>query len=320
MLSTIPLKPLLFNSMIKVSIPGKIHLIGEHSSVYGKGAILASINLFLHAKISKSKTKQILGLIQYDDAIKNMQSAIEQKIKEKFDIKEIPNYKIEIDKSGITVGSGLGTSASLSAAFSECLLKFLKIEYSKDDLFEIAFEGEKIFHGNPSGGDLVTVLSRGLTYFKKNSDDKKTISPLSLGRDLDLLLINSGKPNESTSDMVKLVPLRAKRGNLDEILDSQEILTNQLLKVLKKWDEIKFIEIIKKAEQNLEKLGVVGKTAKAIIRKIEKLQGAAKISGAGGIKKGSGIILAFHKDINELIKFAKKERLQYYPIKIDKTS
>ena len=306
--------------MIKVSIPGKIHLIGEHSSVYGKGAILASINLYLHAKISKSEEKEISGLVQYDDAIKNMQSVIETKIREKFEIKKIPNYALEIDKTGIPIGSGLGTSASLSVAFTICLLKYLEVKYTQDDVFEIALEGERIFHGNPSGGDLAAVLNQGLTYFKKNPDGPNATAPLSLNQDLDFLLIDSGKPEESTSEMVSLVSLRAKRSNLDEILDSQEILANQLLKVLKKWDEIKFIETIKKAENNLEKLGLVGKTAKAIIRKIEKLQGAAKISGAGGIKKGSGMILAFHKDINELIKFAKKERLQYYPIQIDKTS
>ncbi len=300
--------------MIQVSIPGKIHLIGEHSAVYGKGAILASINLFLHAKIYKSAEKEIIGLIQYDDAIKNMQSAIEKKIREKFSIKKIPNYKIEIDKSGISVGSGLGTSAALSAAFTKCLLEFLKINYSKEDIFEIALEGEKVFHGNPSGGDLAAVLNNGLTYFKKSSDSSKTIILLSSKKDLNFLLIDSGKPVETTSEMVSQVSLQAK--NLEKVFNSQEDLTNQLIKVLEKGDNNKFISILKAAENNLEKMGVVGKTAKSIIRQIEKLNGAAKITGAGGIKKGSGMILAFHEDLNKLIRFAKENNLKYYSVEI----
>lgn len=304
--------------MIKVSVPGKIHLIGEHSAVYGKGAILASINLFLHAKIYASSKKEILGLVQYDDAIKNMQSAIEKKIQDKFNIKKIPHYKIEIDKSGIPVGSGLGTSASLSAAFSKCLLEFLKIKYTKDDLFEVALEGERVFHGNPSGGDLAAVLNQGLTYFKKNPDNSKTITSLSLKQDLNFLLIDSGKPMESTAEMVNSVlSSRAKSRDLfQKTFDSQENLTNQMIKVLENWDEKKFIKILKAAEINLEKLGVVGKKAKTIISKIEKLGGAAKITGAGGIKKGSGMILAYHKDLKTLVQFAKDNNLKYYSIQI----
>lgn len=301
--------------MYKVQIPGKIHLIGEHSVVYGKGAILASVNLYLYAKIQKSKIKKILGITQYDDAIKNMQLAIENKIQRKFSVNKIPNYQIEIDKSGIPVGSGLGTSASLSAAFSECLLKFLKINYSRDDLFEIALEGEKIFHGKPSGGDLAAVLNPGLTYFK-NRDNLRVATPLSLKEKWNLLLINSGKPFEGTSEMINFVSRRAKNSSLDKIFEAQDELANQMVGALKDGDNNEFVKIIQLGERNLEKLGVVGKKAITIIRKIEKLGGAAKITGAGGIKKGSGMILAYHKDPNKLIVFAQNNKLSYYPVEI----
>ncbi len=305
--------------MIKVKIPGKIHLIGEHSVVYGKPAILAPVNLFLKANIRKAKKKEILGITQYDDAIRNMQLAIEEKIRQKFQVVNIPDYQIEIDKAGIPIGSGLGTSASLSAAFSECLLKFLKIEYSRDDLFEIAIEGEKIFHGNPSGGDLAAVLNPGLTYFKKNPDNSKIITPLSLQKNINLLLIDSGKPAEGTSEMVAFIKEKMKKQMIvtGEILNSQDILTEEMLTVLKKWDGKKFIRIIRMAESNLEKLGVVGTSSIAIIRNIEKTGGAAKITGAGGIKNGSGMILAYHKNLNKLIKFAQSHKLRYYPVKLE---
>ncbi len=301
---------------IHVSVPGKIHLIGEHSVVYGKGAILASISLFLHAKITKSNNKQILGVLQYDDAIIKMQQAIENKIQQKFSIKNIPNYKIEIDKSGISVGSGLGTSAALSAAFSECLLRFLKVDYSRQDLFQVALEGEKIFHGNPSGGDLAAVLNEGLTYFKKNPDNSKTIHPLLLKENLDFLLIDSGKPAETTSEMVSFVSSKLKSSNLNPIFSSQETLANNMIKILESGETDSLKDLIKNAQKNLEKIGVVGESAKLIIKDIEKINGAAKITGAGGIKKGSGMILAFHKDINKLIQFAKKNSLSYYQIQI----
>jgi mevalonate kinase len=46
--------------MIKVSAPGKIHLLGEHSVVYGKPAILAAINLKVHVTISKKHSKTVI--------------------------------------------------------------------------------------------------------------------------------------------------------------------------------------------------------------------------------------------------------------------
>lgn len=303
--------------MIQVSAPGKIHLIGEHSSVYGKPAILAAINLRFYATISKSEKKEILGITQYDNAIKNFQENLEKLISEKFKIKKIPNYKIEF-RNEIPLGSGLGSSAAFCAIFSLALLEFLKIKWDLNLVNELTFEGEKIFNGNPSGGDNHTVVYGGLIWFRKETDTLKTFTPLPFKNLNNFLLIDSGKPSESTADMVILTSLRAKRSNLTfkKIIDDQEFLAKEMINVLEISDEKKLMQIIKSAESNLEKIGVVGKVAKGIIRKIEALKGAAKITGGGGIKKGSGIILAFHKEPNKLIKFAESNNLRYYSTQV----
>ena len=303
--------------MIQVSSPGKIHLIGEHSAVYGKPAILAAINLRFYATISKSNEKEIIGITQYDNAIQNFQTNLEKIVSEKFKINEIPNYKIEF-RNEIPIGSGLGSSAAFCAIFSLSLLEFLHIKWDLDLVNELTFEGEKIFNGNPSGGDNNTVVFGGLIWFKKETDNLKTFTPLSFTNLKNIILIDSGRPTESTADMVTLTSLRAKRGNpsFNKIIDDQESLAKEMAQVLKDGDEKKLMQIIRKAEINLEKLGVVSKSTKAIIRKIENLNGAAKISGAGGIKTGSGMILAFHKDPNILIKFATADNLRYYSTQI----
>jgi mevalonate kinase len=302
---------------ITVSSPGKIHLIGEHSAVYGKPAILAAINLRFYASISKSVKKEILGITQYDNAIQNFQTNLESLISEKFKIKKIPNYKIEF-RNEIPLGSGLGSSAAFCAIFSLALLEFLRIKWDLNLINELTFEGEKIFNGNPSGGDNNTVVHGGLILFRKETDSLKTFTTLPSNNLQNFLLIDSGKPSESTATMVQQVSLRAKRRNLDtqKILNDQESLAEEMVQVLNDGDEKKLMQIIKSAQSNLEKLGVVGKVAKGIIRKIESLKGAAKITGAGGIKKGSGMILAFHKDPNKLIKFAQNNNLRYYSTQI----
>lgn len=306
------------SKIIKVSAPGKIHLIGEHSAVYGKPAILAAINLRFHATLSPSSKKEISGIIQYDDAIQKFQTNLEKLISEKFKIENIPNYKIEF-KNELPLGSGLGSSAAFCAIFTAALLEFLNINVDLETLNNLTYEGEKIFNGNPSGGDNTTVIYGGLIWYRKETPDIKTYSKLSFKTEIkNFILIDSGKPLEKTSEMVTYVSSRSTRKDIDfkQILESQEILTKVLATSLKENNQQSFIEVINKAGKNLEKLGVVSKSAKVIIQKIQDLDGAAKITGAGGIKQGSGMILAYHKDLNKIIQFAKESNLKYYSIQV----
>ncbi len=91
-----------------------------------------------------------------------------------------------------------------------------------------------------------------------------------------VILINSGKPKESTGEMVRLVA----KGNYKQEFKMMGELVNR-------WRP----ELIQENERLLEKIGVVGEKAKKIIRQIEAGGGQAKICGAGGVKAGSGVIL-----------------------------
>ena len=61
--------------MITVSVPSKVHLLGEHSVVYGRPALLAAINKRISVSITSSKTKQIQGVHLYMRQIKRLLEA-----------------------------------------------------------------------------------------------------------------------------------------------------------------------------------------------------------------------------------------------------
>jgi mevalonate kinase len=76
------------------------------------------------------------------------------------------------------------------------------------------------------------------------------------------------------------------------------------------------IEIIKKGQHNLEKIGVVGKKAQSIIRQVESIGGAGKILGGGGISEGSGMLLVYHQDKNKLLDLLKEKNWNYFKIQV----
>ena len=146
---------------IIVSAPGKIHFLGEHAVVYGKAALLAAIDKRISVAISATKEKKVDDL-----SLEELKKVIEQAIKRKYKISKIPPHSISIS-SDIPIGYGLGSSAALSAALAFALLISLGVDADKTTVFDIAYKGESLFHGNPSGGDLATVIEGGFLWYRK---------------------------------------------------------------------------------------------------------------------------------------------------------
>ena len=308
--------------MITISVPSKVHLLGEHSVVYGKPALLAAIDKRIEVTITASKTKQIQGIQEYVREVMKLLEILETEIKKQIKLKKIEPYCITI-KSEVPVGSGLGSSASLSAGLTAALFSFLEIPWNNKIIFNVAYAGEKFFHGNPSGGDLATVIEGGLLWFRKEFEFLKTFCHLPFKPHKNIrqfVLIDSGKPKESTKEMVEevsklklLFPHKVR-----SLFNSLEELTKQMVLALRDGNEDSLIDCIKLGERNLEKLGVVGRRAQSLIREIEKLGGAAKITGAGGIQDGSGMLLVYYKDMKKLLDYIKQKELEVIKIQVGK--
>lgn len=300
---------------ISFSAPAKIHLMGEHSAVHGKPALLAAINKRITISISDSIDSK------NDSIPEKLKHVIEETIKNQCKISTIPNYFASIS-SNIPVGLGLGSSAAMSAAFTASLLTFLEIKFDNALLFKIAYEGEKLFHGNPSGGDLAVSIEGGLLYFRKEFEFLKSFShlPFPISKKIQpFVIINSGKPDESTLEMVKNVGELKKESpeKINAIFEDQELQTKNLVLSLKDGNENLLINSMRLGEANLEELNVVSGAANEIIRKIEKAGGASKIQGGGGIKNGSGMLLCYHPNLQILLNLTAKNQLESEIITID---
>ena len=230
------------------------------------------------------------------------------------------NRRLVADKSGkiesdIPIGAGMGSSAAFAVATSALKVGTLDLE----KINTLAYNMEKKLHGNPSGIDNTVVTYGGFLWYRKESDSLKLfrqiLPKVKLPR---LYLFNSGKPVESTKEMVEHVARVYKKRKMYavDICRNIETLTKEILKFLIGDANPDFGKLIQENERLLEKLGVVSESTKKMIRKIEKIGGFAKISGAGGKKEGSGMVLIYHKDVEKLILLVKKNNLNLLPAKL----
>lgn len=291
---------------VVVSAPGKIHLMGEHAVVWGKPAILTAIDKRLTATIEQSTSD--LEIISNDE-ISFIRDAIKIVCQE-YQIEKLPALKIVVSSS-IPSGYHLGSSAACAVATVGALIYFVKKIWNPEIINKLAFIVEKKQHGNPSGGDNTIVTYGGLIWYRRELEFLKSMWQLPFKIDKNLnhfLLINSGKPRESTGEMVDYVKLKFKNEKLRmmRLFDENEEQVRSLTVALKEGDEKQLISAMKIGERTLEGMGVVSDYIKPIIRKIEGIGGAAKILGGGGKRKGVGYLLCYHKDINLVRKIASK--------------
>ncbi len=333
---------------IKVSAPGKLHLLGEHAIVYSKPAILVAVDKRCFVEITKRKDKKIkissknyktsmIRIIEevnkkFEIAEKDWQkynenndvSVLKSITKDPLDypqiivgqflnyykIKSTPGFDLTID-SQVPVGCGMGSSGALAVSMIGALSLFAGKKLDKKTINEMAYLCEQKKHGKPSGGDNSTSCFGGLVWFKKDEGLRPLNSNLPPDVSNNFYIINTGTPLETTGEMVSLVRglVEKESKSTNAVLDDQEKLVRSLLPALEKAKHDEIIEIIRKGEANLEKLGVVSSFAKKIIRGVEKSGGAAKICGAGGTTKSTGIILIYHKDLQKLQKVLKSRKL-----------
>jgi mevalonate kinase len=224
------------------------------------------------------------------------------------------NDKEEI-YSDIPIGAGMGSSAAFAVAMSAVKIGKLDLEKINSE----AYKMEKTLHGNPSGVDNTVVTYGGFLWFRKESENFKIFKQIHSQAKLPIIhLLNTGKPIETTKEMVESVAAKLKKDKVEtsNTFKNMENVTKEILRLLVGDSTSDFGELIHENEKLLEELDVVSDSTKSLIRKIEKIGGFAKISGAGGKKDGSGMILIYHKDMEKVNSFAKQNELNLMSVKL----
>lgn len=297
---------------ISVSSPGKVILAGEHAVVHGQLGIWVAVDKRL--SITVQSVDKGLKIASSHDSTELAHYAI-MKIGEIFG-ENIDCLEINID-STIPVGSGMGSSAALAVALTGALTKYYKKPWNIDFINETALTIERKQHGTPSGGDNKVVTLGGFLKFRRQQDGTAEFEKITNYRKIEnLIVIDSGKPKETTKEMVEKVTelYKSDQARFSSIFSRIGDISQSFCDYIIKKNEVNVGELIGENHRLLCELEVVSPKAQDIIKKIEQVGGHAKISGAGGFKEGSGVLLAFHKEPEKLQYLAELEKWKIIPV------
>lgn len=197
--------------MTTASAPGKIILFGEHAVVYGRPAIAAPVTQ-VHADVEVMDSRQPGIWIDAPDISLQAELGtlpdshpLSVLIIGTFKAVGI-TYKLPLTihiHSTIPVASGLGSGAAVSVAIARALSAHLGLPLTDDQVSQLAYGTEALYHGTPSGIDNTVVTYACPVYFVKG----QTIETLRVGAPFTIVIGDTGVPaptKESVGDVRRL--------------------------------------------------------------------------------------------------------------------
>ncbi|MFQ5942177.1 MAG: mevalonate kinase [Anaerolineales bacterium] len=282
--------------MTKASAPGKVILLGEHAAVYGRPALAAPVQAVrADAEVLPLDTDRIrieapdIGMEAYLDELPDSQPlamAIRLSIKES---QASGGFQVSI-ASDIPPASGLGSSAAVSVAIIRAVSKHFEHEIAADRVAQLAFEIEKLHHGDPSGIDNTVVAFEIPVLFTKGEEPR----PLGVTGRFQFLIADTGEPSP-TKDLVTMLRGRWSGDSefVDALFDSIGELTEQAAASIGRGEKSNLGPLMNHCQTLLETLGVSGPSLEKLILAARNAGAlGAKLSGAGG----GGIMIALVDD------------------------
>ncbi|RMG37140.1 MAG: mevalonate kinase [Methanobacteriota archaeon] len=316
----------------QASAPGKIILSGEHSVVYGYPALVSAISLRCTAYAQFlpepgieiiSRDLNVRQIYSLDEVIRlkdipmnkktdNLAYAVFKTIEHlEMDLRRENGVTISIS-SEIPISAGLGSSAASAVASVGAVISLLREKLENEVISKLAYEGEVLAHGTPSGVDNAAATYGGFLKYEKGE-----ITKLDIVSEVPLLIVNSMVPRETK----KLVGAVRERYNQNEavmknILAVMGKIPQEMIQCLSEGDYNRMGQLMEINHGLLEAIGVGHQALSEIVWEAKK-NGAlgAKLTGAGG--GGCGIILPENEEQALAISHSLQERqFKVFPTKV----
>ena len=289
---------------------GKTILFGEHFVVHSIPAIASALDLKTTAKITESdkpgihiidESRPSIGKREFsygsqsDDVLSKLLNILFDKLN--LNSKKM-STTIELTSTVPEFG-GAGLSAALSVSLVKAFNEFFNLKLPIDKINEVAYEGEKMFHGTPSGIDNTVATYGGLLWFIKGNPN--TIEPLK-SSSKGLLVIGDTRIHHNTKELVAEV--RRRKETEPEIYNpifnrAQGLVLEARTHLLNgNWPEVG--KLMVENHSLLQKVGVsISELDQLVQIALDSGAFGAKLTGGGG--GGCMIALAPNKEIQDKI-------------------
>ncbi|MFX0187041.1 MAG: mevalonate kinase [Candidatus Hodarchaeota archaeon] len=276
-------------------------LFGEHFVVFGFPAIASALGSYTTADVKVVEGKSWTVNDQrpatpgykkkkYSEAMQSIKNIIEHlKI-------DTESQKLEITFAGdLIAASGVGASAAQCTSLTRALNDSFNLKLDDEKINEAAYEGERAYHGTPSGIDNTASTYGGLIWFVKNlSGGKNTMELLQSPKNIPLVIANSGITASTTEIVAEVRRLKeANPEKFEKIFNEYKALSEKAKKALLEGDIDTIGNLMNQNHKLLQKITVSGDINDKLVD-IALKNGAlgAKMTGTGR----GGLIIALAKN------------------------
>ncbi|MCX8173500.1 MAG: mevalonate kinase [Thermoplasmata archaeon] len=269
---------------------GKVIIFGEHFVVHGLPSIVCAIGMRTTATVSRIRRKNFSGF-EVEDLRPETPGYKKEKEAQMYrsislmceycgiDLTRTP---IKITFAGdLVAASGIGASAAACTAFARAVNEEFNLGFNDEKINEVAYEGEKGYHGTPSGVDNTASTFGGCLVFLKGPPPK--FERVKMPTKVEIVMGNTGltantqKVVEEVKALMKTQPEKTKK-----IFEEADGLIREGRICLESCDYRRAGELMNRNHELLQELGVSCKELDLLVN-IARENGAwgAKLTGTG---------------------------------------
>ena len=294
---------------------GKAILFNEHFVVYGVPAIVSAIGNYTVAKVEyidtsgwKIKDERKATPKYKDDKLDQQKESINLMIK-KMGL-DLSQKGVEITLNGnLYAASGIGASAASCVSIARALSEHFNLNLSDEEINDIGYEGEKGYHGTPSGIDNTASTFGGLIWFEKG--EANVIDRIEIQNPIEIVMGNTGKVADTTKAVAGVKERREKNPEgYQKIFDRSENIAYLAKDALQDEDYRELGKLMDENHKLLQQIEVSSRELDFLV-KLARSQGALGAKLTGGGLGGNMIALTPGRDLQEKVATAiEKEGFQ----------
>jgi mevalonate kinase len=265
---------------------GKAILFNEHFVVYGIPSIVSAIGKYTVATVEP-----------YDKTgvkLEDNRKATPKYKEEKHDQQQksldniLKKMNISCSKEGIKIilegnlyaASGIGASAASCVAIARALSEYFNMNLSDEEINDTAFEGEKGYHGTPSGVDNTASTFGGLIWFQKG--EQNSMDRIAISRPVEIVMGNTGKVADTAAAVAGVKTRREQNPKkYKEIFNRAENITYLAKRALEEEDYKEVGKLMNENHKLLQQIEVS-------TRELDFMTRLARDAGAYGAKLTGG--------------------------------